>query len=104
MVGVVTLPTYMRGERRRCSEGSSHGSLAKFWYQLGPSVVPTNDSQLITGQLEDAAVKRFVWPTIQAVSTPPPLQPYTNRLRGSMYPRPITVSTPAIRSSKSLSG
>ena len=31
--------------------------------------------QLITGALETAAVKRSVWPTIHAVSTPPPLPP-----------------------------
>jgi hypothetical protein len=83
-VGVLTFPTYMSGERRRCSLGSSHGSFAKLRYHEAPSVVPTNDSQLVTGQSTPAAAKRSVWPTIQDVSTPPPLQPYTNRLRVSM--------------------
>ena len=75
MVGVVTLPTYISGERRRCSEGSSQGKCSKFLYQVAPSVVPTNDSQLVTGQLADAARKRSVWPTTHEVSTPPPEQP-----------------------------
>jgi hypothetical protein len=35
----------------------------------------------MTGQLADAAAKRSVCPTIQAVSTPPPLQPVTNMFR-----------------------
>src|SRR5690349_1208059 len=104
IVGVFTLPTYMMGERRRCSDGSSHGSLSKFLYQPDPSVVPTKLIQLMTGQLADAAAKRLVWPTVHAVSTPPPEQPKTNMLVVSMLPLAITASTPAIRSLKSLSG
>ena len=42
-----------------------------------PAVVPTRESQFTTGQLADAAAKRSVCPTTQAVSTPPPEQPYT---------------------------
>ena len=34
----------------------------------------------MTGRIDTAAAKRLVWPTIQAVSTPPPLPPQTNRL------------------------
>jgi hypothetical protein len=49
-------------------------------YQLGPSVVPTNENQLVTGQLAEAAANRVVCPTIHEVSTPPPEQPYTNML------------------------
>ena len=60
MVGVVTLPTYMIGERRRCSDGSSHGKCSKLRYQVAPSVVPTNENQFVTGQFADAAAKRFV--------------------------------------------
>src|SRR5688500_8780919 len=98
IVGVFTLPTYMIGERRRCSLGSSHGYFSKLLYQPEPSVVPTKLIQLVTGQFADAAAKRSVWPTIQDVSTPPPEHPYTNMFRVSMYPRPMSVSTPAIRS------
>ena len=58
MVGVLTFPTYMREERLRCSLGSSQGRLAKLRYQPGLSVVPTKESQLVTGQLADAAAKR----------------------------------------------
>ena len=48
------------------------------------AVVPTNDIQLVTGHSTDAALNRVVWPTTQAVSTPPPLHPYTNKLSLSM--------------------
>src|SRR5688572_20727689 len=99
IVGVFTLPTYMIGERRRCSLGSCHGNFSKLWYQLAPSVVPTKLIQFVTGQFALAAAKRSVCPTIHDVSTPPPEQPYTNMLRVSTYPRPMTVSTPALRSS-----
>ncbi len=64
-----------------------------------PSVVPTNECQLMTGRIETAARKRSVWPTIQAVSTPPPLPPQTKRLSLSMKPLASAASTPAIRSS-----
>ncbi len=67
----------MIGERRRCSLGSSQNGLAKLRYQLGESVVPTKLIQLVTGQLELAAAKRSVCPTIHAVRTPPPEQPKT---------------------------
>ena len=76
IVGVVTLPMYISGERRRCSAGDPpKGMLSKLRYQPMPSVVPTNESQLMTGQFDEAAAKRSVWPTTQAVSTPPPEQP-----------------------------
>src|SRR5256885_15792019 len=104
IVGVFTFPTYMIGERRRYSLGSSQNGFSKFSYQLAPSVRPTKLIQLITGQSDAAAAKRSVCPTVHAVRTPPPEQPVTYRLFASMYPRPTTVSTPAIKSSKSLSG
>jgi len=50
MVGVLTFPTYIRGERARYSLGSSQNGFAKFRYQFGLSVVPTKDSQFVTGQ------------------------------------------------------
>ena len=40
----------------------------------------------MTGQLADAAAKRSVWPTVHAVSTPPPLQPVTNMFCSSTKP------------------
>ena len=70
----------------------------------GLSVVPTKLIQFVTGQLELAAANRFVCPTIHAVSTPPPEHPNTYMRLVSTYPRLMTVSTPAIRSSKSLPG
>src|SRR6185312_12678339 len=94
----------MIGERRRYSLGSSQNGFSKFPYQLAPSVSPTKLIQSITGQSAAAAAKRSVWPTVHDVSTPPPEQPYTYKFFESMYPRPITVSTPAIKSSKSLPG
>ena len=75
MVGVFTLPTYMIGERFKYSLGSSQNIFAKFRYQFGLSVVPTKDIQFVTGQFDEAAAKRSVCPTTQAVRTPPPLQP-----------------------------
>src|SRR5690606_20901441 len=104
IVGVVTLPTYISGERRRCSLGSSQGSFSKLRYQDAPSVVPTKLSQFVTGQFAEAAANRSVWPTVHDVSTPPPLQPYTYMRFSSTMPFAITASTPAIRSSKSLLG
>src|SRR5437867_12016546 len=77
IVGVFTLPTYMIGERRRYSLGSSQNGFSKFSYQPEPSVWPTKLIQLITGQSDAAAAKRSVWPTVHAVSTPPPEQPNT---------------------------
>src|SRR6185437_9679810 len=99
-----TLPTYMIGERFRYSLGSSQNGFSKFSYQPAPSVSPTKLIQSITGQSAAAAANRLVCPTVHAVSTPPPEQPYTNMFFVSMYPRPTTVSTPAIKSSKSLPG
>src|SRR5258708_21279706 len=98
IVGVFTCPTYMIGERRRCSVGSSQNGFSKLRYQPDPSVSPTKLIQSITGQSDAAAVKRSVCPTTHALSTPPPEHPYPNTFRVPMYPRPITVSTPAIRS------
>src|SRR5678815_5983252 len=89
-VGVFTCPTYMIGDRFRCSLGSSQNGLSKFMYQLAPSVSPTKLSQLITGQSDAAAAKRSVWPTVHAVSTPPPEQPYTNMFFVSTYPLPVS--------------
>ena len=60
MVGVFTLPTYMSGERLRCSLGSSQGYFSKLLYHDAPSVVPTKLIQLMTGHIETAAAKRSV--------------------------------------------
>jgi hypothetical protein len=46
-------------------------------------VVSTKLAQLITGLATTAARKRSVLPTIQAVSTPPPLPPVTYSRSGS---------------------
>ena len=75
IVGVLTFPTYISGDRVRYSLGSSQNGFAKLRYQFGLSVVPTKDIQFVTGQFEDAAAKRSVCPTTHAVRTPPPLQP-----------------------------
>ena len=47
-----------------------------------PSAVSTKLAQSITGFCVAAALKRLVLPTIQAVSTPPPEPPVTNRWFG----------------------
>src|SRR5262249_27721403 len=75
IVGALTLPTYFSGERFQCSSMSSQGSFLKFVYQYGPSVVPTKLIQLVTGNIDTAARKRLVCPTVQQVSTPPPEPP-----------------------------
>ena len=68
------------------------------------SVCPAMLIQSITGHRTAAAANRLVCPTTQLESTPPPLHPPTYIAVVSMYPRPTTVSTPAMRSSKSTPG
>ena len=63
------------------------------------SAYKTKLYQLITGFATTAAVNLSVFPTIQAVNTPPPLPPVTKRLDSSIYPFLITKSTPDIKSS-----
>ncbi len=56
-------------------------------------------AQSITGFCVAAARNLSVFPTIHAVSTPPPDPPVTKRLLGSTWPLAIAASTALIRSS-----
>src|SRR5688572_22471246 len=101
MVGVFTLPTSDRGERFQYCSGCSQGNAPNqyLWKNGVMSAVSAKLAQLITGFATTAARKRSVLPTIQAVSTPPPEPPVTNRLFVSTLPSAISLSTPDIRSS-----
>ena len=99
-VGVVTRPTYMSEECASHSSGlSQNGSWKKLYVKSGMSVSPAIEIQSITGQRTAAAAKRVVCPITQLDSTPPPEHPDTYIRVVSTKPRPITASTPAMRSS-----
>src|ERR1041385_5176421 len=99
-VGVVTCPTYIREECASHSSGfSQNGSRKKLNVNNGMSACPAMLIQLITGQRTAAAANRLVCPITQLDSTPPPEHPPTYIRVVSTNPRPITASTPAIRSS-----
>src|SRR6202167_6186593 len=97
--GVVILSTYVIGDRSlksaSCSQGAPRNQKV---VNRVKSAVYQKSRQSAMDRCETAVLKRVVCPTVQLVSTPPPLPPVTPSLSGSTQPRAISSSTPAIRS------
>src|SRR5215467_8488706 len=100
-VGVFTFPTSDSGDRFQYAIGSSHGIFPNQYFamKLYTSTVSTSLVQSMTGFCDAAARKRFVFPTIHAVRTPPPEPPVTYRRLVSIEPFAMAASTTLIRSS-----
>src|SRR6266487_7043986 len=99
IIGVRMLATYVRGERRAKSAGSSKGAL---WNHVGlksvKSAVYQKLAQSEMSRWLTAALNLFVCVTTQLVKRPPPLPPVTPMREGSTYPFFRISSTPAIKS------